>query len=523
MKTDGGKVLKFSSHIKIISLFASLSLLFTGCSFQKKIVNNKGNESTICVNQVKAMRKNSTKNLVEKYKDLQMIDSHNHDVDQFEKTISLYDQYYIDKVAITGYVSRESSILTDELSWKAYSEKPDRFFPLFSGINLFDQSGIEMAKKNLEKGFMGIGEIAAQSLNSPILSSAEWKGEHPLDGNLPEIYELAAKYKAPVLLHIDPPSGLGLEKLEEALYKYPNTTFIFGHINVANTPKNVDKLMSKHPNLFADIYAGYTENNPRDPYTLKDYVKVIEKYSNRIMLGTDSGVEIEYTDAIKAMYKMIDLLKPATICKVSHENFLKLMNRQAATQTQIKEIKKLSDENGIPYEKPKNKHEANKLIFKLTKDKNKITKSYENIPNIKIASLKPLESLNEEEMVAIGRDLLTRVNFGYLSKDAKVKAKDDWEYYYNSVYFPNALSESKQDNYKAYPDLNRFEYLKPSFENESVQKEPDDFIYNVEMNERLKKDSEETPYLTLYRVWIGFDKQSKTYKIQKILGVDIKR
>lgn len=37
-----------------------------------------------------------------------------------------------------------------------------------------------------------------------------------MDGNMPEIYEMASTYKVFVLLHIDPPSGLGVEKREDA-------------------------------------------------------------------------------------------------------------------------------------------------------------------------------------------------------------------------------------------------------------------------------------------------------------------
>ena len=64
---------------------------------------------------------------------------------------------------------------------------------------------------------MGIGEIVGASTASPISKAMTWKAKHPNDGNLPGIYVLAAAYRVPVLLHIDPPRGYPIQMLEHAM------------------------------------------------------------------------------------------------------------------------------------------------------------------------------------------------------------------------------------------------------------------------------------------------------------------
>ncbi|WP_052476250.1 amidohydrolase family protein [Cohnella kolymensis] len=472
--------------------------------------------------QIKEWRSlNASSNLPEKYASLHVIDTHNHDANSYEVSLPLWDKFHIEQVTLLGHVSRETSVLTDELAWKAYSEHPDRIFPYFSGINIFEQEGIDKTRENLEKGFMGIGELATSS-TSPIIQTAEWKADDAMDGKLPEIYEMAGKYKVPVLVHND----LKVEKLEEALDTFPKTKFIFGHPNVTNSPEQIDELMKNHPNLFFDMFAGYTAYNSRDPYELKDYVDVIEKYPNRVFLSTDSGIELKYEDAMTALYELIDLLSPETACKVSHENFLKIMNEQPVTSTQRERIKDLAVKLGISYKMPETKHGANKLIFELTQRTSGNTDTNvqnRHVPAVDSVNSKEIGKLSEADIVAISRDLLTKLNERLWSKDAMVKARDDWDDYYKELFFPEALSSAAQASYQNLPELNSYEYKRPSFQNEEVKSKADFFVYTGEMNEVLKNSQGESPFLTLYRVWIRRDSDTKSYKIEKLLGVDIKR
>jgi predicted TIM-barrel fold metal-dependent hydrolase len=211
-----------------------------------------------------------------------------------------------------------------------------------------------------------IGEVVAASTYSPVVSKVEWKAKHPNDGNFPKIYDLAAKYHVPILLHIDPPNGDPIVHLEEALDQHPNTTIIFGHANVYNSPENIEPLLKKHPNLYIDFCPGFTAYNSGSTNKLEDFVPLIEKYSGRFMLSTDSGYGITTKQAAKALYEIIDLLSPETALKIAYQNYERLIEFQPPTETQIQTINTLSARAGI-YERYRlNKRMANELIFKLT-------------------------------------------------------------------------------------------------------------------------------------------------------------
>lgn len=81
---------------------------------------------------------------------------------------------------------------------------------------------------------------------------------------------MIAEYKAPILLHIDPPSGQPVAKLEQALSEHPDTIFIFAHINAYNTPDEVDRLMGKYPNLYADFLPDTLSITPKEGCDRKD-------------------------------------------------------------------------------------------------------------------------------------------------------------------------------------------------------------------------------------------------------------
>ncbi|WP_098744897.1 hypothetical protein [Paenibacillus sp. EZ-K15] len=110
--------------------------------------------------------------LVVEYGDLQLVDGHNHDASgyAYSSMLATWEKYSVDRIVLFGDVSDPSAIRTDEIAWKT---------------------------------------------------------KDPMDGVLPDIYKLCAEYKTPVFLHIDPPSGEPVGKLEEALENNPDTIFIF--------------------------------------------------------------------------------------------------------------------------------------------------------------------------------------------------------------------------------------------------------------------------------------------------------
>ena len=268
--------------------------------------------------------------IVGKYKDLKVIDVHNHDASgcKYKSSIDIWDTYSIEQIVLFGDISEPSAVTTDNIAWNAYKENPSRFIPFFAGFNIKDSSCLKIVAENFEKGFFGIGEFVAASSNSPITSNLPWKGDHPMDGYFPQVYELCAKYKAPILLHIDPPFGYPIDKLKEALIKFPNTNFIFGHANAYNSPANIETLLKNYDNIYIDFFAGFTKYNPGSSNSLEDYVPLINKYPDKFMVSTDSGYDVGYDNAYKAIYELFDLLGDDVVEKIAHKNFEALIRNK---------------------------------------------------------------------------------------------------------------------------------------------------------------------------------------------------
>ncbi|WP_276356460.1 amidohydrolase family protein [Cohnella caldifontis] len=284
--------------------------------------------------------------LVAQYRDFGLTDTHNHDAsgDAYWRMIGTWERDAVRRVVLFGDVSEPSAMDTDENAWNAYVQHPDLFIPYFSGIDLHDKSSLEHVRSMLERGYFGLGEIAGASSYSPMVSKVAWKANDPMDGYLPQIYELCAEYKVPILLHIDPPNGEPVSKLEQALDAYPNTIFIFGHINTYNSPENIDRLMGAHPNLYADFFAGFTDLSPDSGNTLKDFIPVMKKYSDRFLLSTDSGYGLQSEEAaVESMYRVIDLIDdPVVARRIAHDNFDAIIQAEPASKTQLEAIRKLN-------------------------------------------------------------------------------------------------------------------------------------------------------------------------------------
>ncbi|WP_438444894.1 amidohydrolase family protein [Gorillibacterium sp. sgz5001074] len=285
----------------------------------------------------------SMEQLVERYKGLELIDAHNHDASdsRYQSQLGLWKQTGLGRTVLFGDVSEPSAVGTDAVAWEAYLKYPDRVIPYFSGFDLHDPGCLQVIRGNLEKGYFGLGEIAVASTNSPVVSKVAWKANDPMDGYLPQIYDLIAEYNAPILIHLDPVGGEPLAKLEQALEEHPDTIFIFGHINAYNSPQETERLMAKHPNLYGDFFAGFTLYNPDGGGKAEPFLPVLKKYADRFMLSTDSGYGITEVRAIEAMYRVLDQLGDPVVQKnIAHDNLMKLLQAQPATQTQLKELRK---------------------------------------------------------------------------------------------------------------------------------------------------------------------------------------
>lgn len=266
--------------------------------------------------------------VAEPYKDLLVIDIHNHDAAgyHYQNSIDFWNTYSIDRIVLFGDISEPSAKETDEIAFEVYAHNKDRFYPFIAGIDIHDEGCLDYIRTRFEAGVFGIGEIVAASTYSPITSNLPWKGMHPLDGYFPEIYALCAEYNKPILLHIDPPSGQPIDKLLEAAELYPQTKFIFAHANAYNSAHNIEEVIKDHDNIYVDFFAGFTAYNEESSWELEDYLDLIMTYPDRFMVSSDGGYTIGYDNAYSAIYELFNLIVDETVInKLAHGNFLNLI------------------------------------------------------------------------------------------------------------------------------------------------------------------------------------------------------
>jgi hypothetical protein len=82
------------------------------------------------------------------YKNLTVIDVHNHDSYKYKQSLSVWNKYHIDKIVLFGAISEPRAVETDRMAWEAYTAYPERFYPFFAGFDVHDKSCLETVKNN---------------------------------------------------------------------------------------------------------------------------------------------------------------------------------------------------------------------------------------------------------------------------------------------------------------------------------------------------------------------------------------
>jgi predicted TIM-barrel fold metal-dependent hydrolase len=152
------------------------------------------------------------------------------------------------------------------------------------------------------------------------------------DPKLDPIWEMCAKHKRPVVIHIADPAAFFtpldrfnerwhelndnpgwlfygeqfprrqdlLDQLHRVIARHPNTTFINTHFgNNAEDLASVADKLDKYANMYVDIDARISELG-RQPYTAR---KFFLKYRDRIMFGTDTPPK---RDAFRIYYRFLE-------------------------------------------------------------------------------------------------------------------------------------------------------------------------------------------------------------------------
>jgi predicted TIM-barrel fold metal-dependent hydrolase len=158
------------------------------------------------------------------------------------------------------------------------------------------------------------------------------------DPEFDPIWQMCAKLKIPVLIHIaePPPFFLPIDRFNERwlelkqfpnrarpperyptfetlmeernrmLAKHPQTTFILAHLGYhGNDLARLGKLFETHSNVYVDIAAVLAELG-RQPYTARDF---LIKYQDRVLFGKDIYEPSEYTYYFRVMETRDDYIE----------------------------------------------------------------------------------------------------------------------------------------------------------------------------------------------------------------------
>lgn len=254
-----------------------------------------------------------------------VIDFHSHDypkddagVDAWVKTM---DKAGIAKTMVLSYTTGKSfdSVVA---KYKRYKDR----FEVWCGIDFsgYDQPGWEeKAVRELERchkaGARGVGELGDKGLGEFYSKPVSGWGMHIDNPKLKPFIKRCGELGMPISIHVaedawmyekpdatndglmnastwqvdmSKPGIIGhdalVQTLANAVRDNPGTTFIACHLaNTCSDLSMLAKLFDQYPNLYADIAARYGELAPI-PRFVHDFM---EKYSDRLVYGTDMGVD----------------------------------------------------------------------------------------------------------------------------------------------------------------------------------------------------------------------------------------
>jgi predicted TIM-barrel fold metal-dependent hydrolase len=309
-----------------------------------------------------------------------VIDMHSHAYAQSEEELAGWvktmDKAGIDKTIILSY----STGAAFDSIYQVYARYGDRF-EVWCG---FDYTGhtepgwSEKAVQELERcyrvGARGIGELGDKGLGELYSKPEPGRGMHIDDERMKPLLAKCAELKMPVSIHVAEPMwmyqpmdstndglmnayvwkvdkdqegfldhGALISTLENAVRENPRTTFIACHFaNCEADLSVIGRLLSRYPNLYADIAARYAETAPIPRYMQAFY----QQHQNKLLYGTDMGMDeemyqttfriLESTD--EHFYKIEQFnyhwplhgfgLEPAVLKKLYQSNAAKILKRK---------------------------------------------------------------------------------------------------------------------------------------------------------------------------------------------------
>ncbi len=219
----------------------------------------------------------------------------------------------------------------DEGTIRLYEHAPDRIVPelrpyfstedvpsMSEGADLNNWAKvtgiIEYIKERLEKyGHAGIGEFHIHQLDL---------SDEPL---LREVTQIAKKRNIPIHIHS------GAEPVEFLYSLEPAITVIWAHAGMSEPPEIVDDILTRYPNTYVDTSYREMEILAADNSIDPAWRKVIDRHTDRIMVGTDTWINSQwdnYSDLIRLNRLWLKNLPREQAEKVAFKNALRLFKRK---------------------------------------------------------------------------------------------------------------------------------------------------------------------------------------------------
>lgn len=255
--------------------------------------------------------------------------------------------YYLDTDADLYYYS-----FTDAFIAMAYlsltAEQRARFEPMITGFNPADMYAADHIRRVLQTFpgvFSGIGEftIHKEFVSSKVAGDVASLNDPALD----RILDFAGEVGLVVILHNDiampfpktERADIYVDQVRDLFRRHPRTTIIWAHTGLGRViqplPGHLEVLASilqdpglahVHFDLSWDQVAKYVVETPE---TVRHTAALIERYPDRLLLGTDEVAPADQASYLRVFYQYEPLWKaltPAASEKVRKGNFARLFD-----------------------------------------------------------------------------------------------------------------------------------------------------------------------------------------------------
>jgi predicted TIM-barrel fold metal-dependent hydrolase len=143
------------------------------------------------------------------------------------------------------------------------------------------------------------------------------------------IIALAVEKQIPLHVHSD------REPIEYLYTLNPDITIIWAHAGMNEPAGVVEEMMTRYPGLYADTSYRETDILADNGGIDADWRRVLERYSDRFMVGSDTWVNDQWQDydrLIAINRKWLAHLTPSSARKIAYQNAERLFGREIVPQ-----------------------------------------------------------------------------------------------------------------------------------------------------------------------------------------------